>query len=177
MNKYYVIVPAALLIGFIFVYRGAVKDMEEREAHLHQVAEAKKADEEHHRQELEKKAAEDAAKQQKIRDEEERAKLAKEEHDYQTAMNTLKTEADGYASEGDKLTKESNQLEIDIAKSRELRDKTTNEAFDLSKQVELEKINRRNAEMEIQRLIEMVGKKASDSTLTAMPPPPPPPAK
>jgi preprotein translocase subunit SecF len=175
MNKYYVIVPAALLIGFIFVYRGAVKDMDTRDAHLREVAAEKAANEENHRKELEKKAQIDAAKQQKIRDDEEQAKLDKEKHDYDAAMTQLKTEADGYAAESDKLQKESNQLDLDITKTRELRDKTTAEAFDLTKQVELEKINRRNAELEIQRLVEMVGKKAADSTLAAMPPPPPPP--
>ncbi|HEY4301635.1 MAG TPA: hypothetical protein VGM73_12225 [Candidatus Didemnitutus sp.] len=174
MNKYYVIVPAALLIGFIFVYHGAVKDMDARDAHLKQVAADKAKAEEDHRKELEKKAQEDAAKQQAIRDEADRKKAADEENTYNSAMTQLKTEADGYSSESDKLTKESNQLEIDITKARELRDKTTADAFDLTKQVEMEKINRRNAELEIQRLVEMVGKKAADSTLTAMPPPPPP---
>ena len=42
------------------------------------------------------------------------------------------------------------------------------------KEVELAKINRRNAEIEIQRLVEMAGRKMADTTVAIAPPPPPP---
>ena len=174
MNKYYVIVPAALLLGFVFIYRSAVAKIDAREIELKHIAEAKAQAEADQRKELERKATEDAIKQQKIRDEEEAAKEKKKETDYQNAMSQLKNEADGYNAEAEKLAKQSADLEIALVKARSLRDRTSAEAFDLTKAVEAEKINRRTAELEIQRLVAMVGEKASASVLTAMPPPPPP---
>lgn len=174
MNKYYVIVPACLLVGFIFVYRGAVSNIEAREKHLKEMADQKAADDAKQHQEIERKAAEDAAKQSAKRAEEDRLKQEKKDNDYKNAMNQLKTEADTYSSEADKLAKESAELELTLTQTRTLKDKTNTEVFDLTKQVELAKINRRNAELEIQRLIEMVGAKASASALTAMPPAAPP---
>jgi pyruvate/2-oxoglutarate dehydrogenase complex dihydrolipoamide acyltransferase (E2) component len=177
MNKYYFIIPVGLLIGFIFVYRGTVKDIQIREETIKAAAAAKAATEDAQRQEIEKKAEEDARAQAEKRAAEEKAKQEKKDNDYKNAMAQLKGEADGYSAEADKLAKESAELELDLTKSRSLRDKDTSEAFDLTKQVELAKISRRNAELEIQRLIEMVATRAASSSLTAMPVPPPPPAK
>jgi len=169
MNKYYFIIPALLMGGFIFLYRGATDEMERKDkVHKAEVA-AKVAAEEAHRVETEKIAQADAEKRQKQREEEEKAKQAKKEKDYSDAMAKLKKETDGYAAEVDKLTKESAALETALIEGRALRDKTNRESFELAKQVELSKINRRSAELEIQRLIEMVGTKAGSSALAAMP--------
>jgi len=173
MNKYYFIVPALLMGGFIFLYRGATDEMKRKDdQHKAEVA-AKVAADETHRIEVEKIAQADAAKRQAEREKEDQAKQAKKEKDYNDAMAKLKKETDGYSSEADKLAKESADLEIALVNARTLRDKTNRESFELSKQVELAKINRRSAELEIQRLIEMVGNKAGSSTLAAMPLPPP----
>jgi hypothetical protein len=178
MNKYYAIIPLGLLLGFLVIYRGAVSEMEVRETKLKQEAQAKADAEELEHKKIEEKAAEDAAKQQAIREAADKAKQDKKENDYNAAMTQLKTEADNYSTDADKFAKEAADLELELSKSHTLKDKTSTEAFDLSKQVELAKIDRRNAELEIQRLVEMVGTKAAASSLTAMPPPAPlPPAK
>lgn len=170
MNKYYFIIPAFLLGGFIFLYRGALSEMKHKEeTQLAQKA-ADKAAEDARRIEVEKRAQADAEKRQKDREILEQEKLAKKEKDYNDAMAKLKHETDGYVAESNKLTKDVADLEVALTKGQALRDKTNLEAFELSKQVELSKINRRSAELEIQRLVEMVGTKAS--TLAAMPPPP-----
>lgn len=174
MNKFYFIVPALLLGGFIFLYRGAIDEMKIKEdKRLAQIA-TDKAAEEKHRHEVEEIAQKDAEKRQEERIQEEKAKQAKKEKDYNDAMAKLKKETDGYAADVKKLTKEAADLEIALLNGRISRDKLNRESFELSKQVELAKINRRSAELEIQRLIEMVGTKAGASTLAAMPPPPPP---
>ncbi len=61
-----------------------------------------------------------------------------------------------------------------IAKEK---DKLSRETFDLAKQVELARIARRNAELEIQRVTEMIHRRASDSALVKPPVIPPAPAK
>lgn len=177
MNKYYVIVPAVLLAGFLLFYRSAVHEMDLKDAAIaKQIADDKAAAEAHQR-DIDRIAQEDALKHQRERDAKETADREKKEHDYQAAMTQLKNEADNYSAEADKLSKEAADLEIALIQARALRDKTSSDAFDVSKQVEMAKINRRIAEMEIQRVAEMVGAKASGSYLTALPPPPPPPLK
>jgi len=145
-------------------------------AHKAEIA-AAKAEEDAHRKQVESVAQADAEKRQKEREKEEQAKMLKKEKDYNDAMAKLKHESDGYAAEATKLSNEANQLEIALVNGRILRDKTSRESFELNKQVELAKINRRSAELEIQRLVEMVGNKAAGSSLAAMPPPPPAPKK
>ena len=173
MNKYYFIVPLLLLGGFIFLYRASSEEMRIKEVKHQAEIVALKATEEAHRIEIEKKAQEDAEKRQKEREKEELAKQQKKEKEYNDIMTRLKNESDALDAENTKLAKESADLEIALVNGRILRDKTSRESFELSKQVELAKINRRSAELEIQRLIEMVGTKAGASTLAAMPPPPP----
>lgn len=174
MNKYYFIVPAVLLASFLFVYNGALKEMAAKEtaekAHKAEV----KAAEDKRKAEIEARATADAKRRQDERDAEEKAKIEKKERDYQDGMRKLKDEADNYTAEADRLVKESNALELQLSALRTQKEKTTREVFELTKQVEMAKINRRTAELEIQRMVDMVATKASASSLAAMPPPPPP---
>lgn len=177
MNKYYFIIPAILLGGFIFLYRGArVEMIAKHKAELAQ-AQAKKDADDKKQREIEEIAQKDALKRQEERAKEEQAKQEKKEKAYNDAMASLKKETDDYAAQLAKLTKEAAALEVALINGRILRDKTNRESFELSKQVELSKIGRRSAELEIQRLIEMVGTRAGSSSLAAMPPPPPAPKK
>lgn len=182
MNKYYLIAPVALLLAFLFTpgvgYFSAQKeitarlDAENKRKEEAAVAEAKR------KAEIERKANEDAQKRQKERDAEEKAKADKKEKDYADALNKLKEETAGYVADTDKLVKENAELEIQLGNLRNQKEKTNREVFELAKQVELAKISRRNAELEIQRMIEMVGTKAGASTIAQIPvPPTPPPAK
>ncbi len=174
MNKSYIIVPVVLLAVFGFFYNGALKEMSEKEAaRIAKIEATAKADAER-KAELDRKAQEDAVKRQEERAIADKAKEDKKEKDYQDAMNALKKEADDYTAQIAKLTKEAADLEAEILKTRNDKERLTREALELSKQVELAKINRRTSELEIQRMIEMVSKKLSESSITALPPPPPP---
>lgn len=174
MNKYYLIVPAVLLGTFLFFYNGALKEMAAKEAAKTAERAAIKATEDKRKAEIERKATEDAKKRQEERDTEERVRFEKKEKDYQDAMKKLKDEADNYSTEADKLAKEGADLELQLSALRTQKEKTTREVFELAKQVELAKISRRNAEIEIQRMVEMLGTKAGASSLAAIPPPPAP---
>ncbi len=171
MNKFYFGIPLVLLAAFIFVYRGAVEKMEHKEAEQKRIVAEAKAAEDAHRKEMEAIAQKDALKRQQEREAEERAKADKRERDYQDAMRKLKEEADGYSAEADRFAKNAAELEIKLGEARILKEKTTRDLFELQKQVELAKIQRRNAELEIQRMVEMVGQKAT--IMAAMPPEPP----
>lgn len=174
MNKFYIIVPVVLLGVFLFFYNGALKEMAAREEQKKaQVAEAKAA-EDARRADIERKAAEDARKRQAEREADERAKEAKKVKDYEDAMKQLKDEADRYAAEADGFQKETNALELQLNDLRSTKEKTNREVFELIKQVELAKVSRRNAELEIQRMVDMVAQKLGASSFAAMPPPPAP---
>lgn len=172
MNKYYLIVPAALLGAFLFFYNGALNEMAAKEAAKSAEKAAIKAAEDKRKAEIEAKAAADAKRRQEERDAEESARLEKKEKDYLDAMKKLKDEADNYSAEADKLAKEGADLEIQLSTLRTQKEKSTREVFELAKQVELAKVSRRNAEIEIQRMVEMVGARTGSSTLATLPPPP-----
>ena len=177
MNKSYLIVPAILLAIFGFVYNGALKEMAQKEVdRIAKIDAAAKADADR-KTEIEKKSQAEARERQIKREADDAAKAAKKEKDYQDAMTKLKDEADDYTGQTAKLTKEAADLEAGILQTRNDKERLTREGLELAKQVELAKINRRNAELEIQRMIDMVAKKLNDSSIAVAPPPPPPAAK
>jgi hypothetical protein len=172
----YLVIPGILLAVFIFFYVGAVKDMEHRAAEKQAEKVRVEAVEKARKDEIEKKAIADAEKRQREREEADRAKEAKKEAAYQEVMTQLATETTKWNTQADKLAKEVGTLEISISQARSNKEKLTRETFDLSKEVELAKINRRNAELEIQRMVEIAAKKMMESSVAIAPPPPPPPA-
>jgi hypothetical protein len=176
MNKSYFIVPVVLLGLFIFLYNGALKDMEAKAKALDAQKAQVMAEEAKHKAEVEAKANADAQKRQEERAKEDAAKAEKKEREYQDIMKKLKDEATDYAGQSEKFAKEAADLEIQISQTRNEREKLNRDTLELSKLVEMTKINRRNAELEIQRMIDMVAKKLNDSSI-ATPPPPPLPAK
>ena len=171
MNKSYLIVPVILLVVFGFLYNGAVKGMEEKAAHQKAALEARQAEDKKHKDEIELKATADAKKRQDEREAQDKAKEEKKAKDYEDGLKALKDEATKYSTEADKLSKEAADLDLQISQARTDKEKLNRETFDLAKEVEQTKINRRNAELEIQRVIDMVGKKLNDSSVVIPPAP------
>jgi len=175
MNKSYLIVPVILLAVFGFSYNSALKDMQAKEEANHAKAMEKKKAEDAHKAEVDARATADAKKHQEERDAEDRKKQEKKQADYDDAMKKLRDEANDYAAQVDKLGKEAADLEKQISDGRNEKERLNRETLELAKAVELAKINRRNAELEIQRMIDMVAKKLNDSSIAAAPPLSPPP--
>jgi hypothetical protein len=173
----YLLIPGIMLAVFIFFYLGAVKEMNVK-AEQAAAAKALAATEEANRKaEIERKANEDAERRQKEREAADAAKEAKKEADYQAVMTQLNTEAAKYSTQADKLASEVGALENAISAARTNKEKLNRETFDLAKEVELAKIARRNAEIEIQRMVEITGKKMATTSVALPPPPPALPAK
>ena len=99
-------------------------------------------------------------------------------HGHRDAPNVLKKIKESYHKhyviKKDNIPQSVFDLEAQIAQNRNAKENLIRENLELSKTVELTKINRRNAELEIQRTIEMVAKKLNDSSIAVPPPPPPP---
>lgn len=173
MNKFYLIVPGTLLGAFLFFYNSALKDMQAKDkAHQEEVARAKATDEAR-KKELEVKAEADARKHQEERDALEQAKAAKKKKEYDDIITTLRDDITKNTNSADKYAKETADLELQINSLRNQKEKLSTDTFELTKQVEKAKIDRRTAELEIQRMIEMVAKKVGDSSFANIPPPPP----
>lgn len=171
MKKWmYVISVGSMLAVFLFFYFAFLKDSEIKEKqHAEQIAQERKA-EETRKAAIEQKARDDAAK----RAAERAAADAKKEADkvarwqaegqkIQDATNASNAKADAYA-------KQISALEVELSSLRTNKEKLNREAFDFAKQVEQARINKRNAELEIQRMTDMIAKRAADSALTRMPP-------
>lgn len=174
----YVLIPVVLFAAFLFTpgggYFSAMKELEDKNAKVALQKQQEKDAEELRRKQIEERATADAKKRQEQRDAEERAKEQKKIKEYEDAMRLLKDEADKYVAEADKNQKDTNALELELNQLRSTKEKVNREAFDLSKQVELAKVARRNAELEIQRMVDMVAQRLGASSLAQMPPPPAP---
>jgi hypothetical protein len=173
MKKWmYLIFPGIGLGLFLILYFAEVKKMDEKErAHAAEVAKEKKADDDR-KAKLQQEANESAAKKAQERADE----LAKKEAD----------KAAKWKAEGDKIQEDTNKANAEAAASTKKiadlenqlnalhnqRDQANREYLDLIKSVELTKVERRTAELEIQRMTKMIADKAADSAMTKMPPPP-----
>ena len=176
MSKFYVLFPAFLLIVFGVYYTQVAKPEMARKvaAEQQRVADQAAADEAN-RLRIEAKAQEDARRVQeertkKDRDRDEKARREKDEQDRKIRDETLKLEADSAS-----YTKQIADLQAQIAALRAQKENTNRDVFDAAARVERAKIDRRNSELEIQRMYSIVAQKVTDSSMTRMPPPPPPP--
>jgi hypothetical protein len=177
MKKWmYLIFPGVMMAGFLVIYFSHVEKTHEKE----RVAAAKiaqeKADLEAKKKAAETKAREDAKKRQEERDAEEKKKADEKEAKQAADDKKVRDATAEYVAKGAAAAKLVANLEQELDRVRKEKDKTQREAFDLAKQVELSRIARRNAELEIQRMTEMVSKRAHESSMVKPPvlPPPPP---
>lgn len=177
MNKFYLIVPAILLVGFFPLYRAASDKMSAAEEAKREQAALTAKTEEARRRELDLKAEADARTRQEERDAQEREREAKKKTDYADAMRRLSEEQQTYAAEAAKFSAEAAALEKQLADLRGRKEAAGREVFDLVRQVELPKIERRNAELEVQRTYAMVASRVAASSLASPPAAPTVPAR
>jgi len=178
MKKWmYLIAPAIMMAGFMVVYFSYVEKAHAKEAAQKAAIEQEKKAAEEKKRLAEAKAREDAKKRQDERDEEERKK-AKEKADKQAADDKKVRDATNeFLAKGKAAEEKGSQLQTQLENLRKEKDRLSRETFDIAKQVELARIARRNAELEIQRMTEMIARRASDSSMTRPPAVPPAPAK
>ena len=168
MNKLYVIVPVVLTLLFGGVYyqhsqQAAVEAAEQAQAaqKAAEIETAKKAEAERQaRADADKRAAERLA-EEKRKEEEKAAKWA-------AASRQIADDTAGYVAQAALHEAEVKALEAKLATLRREKDALGQSAFDFAKEVEAARIQKRNAELEIQRLVEMVARKAG-TTLGAVP--------
>jgi len=164
-----------MLAGFLVIYVTHKKESEEREATRARIVAEEQAAAAKKRADSEARAAKEAKDRQLATEKDladkETARLARQA----AADKEVVDETNRSIARGDVAAKQLAALEIELDTLHKAKDTTSREAFDLAKKVELARIARRNAELEIQRMTEMVSRKTQDSFLTRLPPPPPPP--
>lgn len=175
MKKWlYLILPAVMTVVFGVFYVNHEKDVLSREStRSKQIADKKAADK------AVKDAAEAKAKESaKVTQAEREAADAKREADRKAKQDAvdkeIKDSTDASLAEADTSSKRAVILEAELERLQKERDRLGREAFDLAKQVELAMVAKRNAELEEQRLTEMIARRASDAAMAKIPPPPPP---
>lgn len=177
MKKWmYVISVGSMLAVFCFFYFSFLKEMEIRDQRLAAETARKLKEDEDRKAALEAKAREDANGKAAQRAADEAKKEAEKIAKWENAGKEIKDATDKYNAEADRLSKEAAKLEIQLDGLRKDREKANRETFELAKRVERTKIEKRNAELEIQRLTEMISKRAEASSM-ARPPVIPAPAK
>ena len=178
MKKWmYLIFPGLMLAGFLAIYMSFSKDAELREKARAAEVDKKQKDDKQKKDEAEEKAKKDAIERQAVREADEAKKEADKAAKQAGDDKIVKDETAKLLAKGDAAQKEVSQHELTLDRLHKDKDKASREAFALAQQVELAHVAKRNAEIESQRLVEMISRRAADSSMTRLPlPPPPPPA-
>jgi len=175
MKKWmYVIFPGLGLALFLAAYFPAKARYEAGEADRAAKVAAAKAADEAHRKDLEEKAHEDsvrrAAENAKEEADREAARIAKRKQD----DADIQRDTDAANADVAKYTQQRDALQKELDELHQRKEQLTREDFDMLKQVELARVAQSNADIEIQRMVEMIATRAGGSSLTVeiMPPPP-----
>jgi DNA repair exonuclease SbcCD ATPase subunit len=173
MKKAYYIAPVLLLAAFVGLYWHHMGQMEIK-AEAKRVEQARiKAEADAKKQEAELRAKEDADKRIAEREAAERKKEVEKEAKRLADIEKIKSETDRYNSLLAESTKQAQSLEKQLKDARALKEKLSRDEFDVEKKVELAMIEKRNAELQVQRMAEIVALRTNKSTLTQLPTPAP----
>jgi len=156
MNRLYLIIPILLLAVFGGYYWNYSK-------HASAIAEQKVA--EAARQEMEeaaeqeaiaRKAREDAEERAAEREAAELAKEAERQAAWEADSQKIAEDTERYLEQAEQNQQKVQSLEAELASLQDRLDTAKTQAFDLRREIELRKIDRRNATLEQQRLLSMI---------------------
>ncbi len=172
MNKFYLIVPIVLLGVFSIYYRQFSAQQEVIALRkIHDDAVKADADAKSKKDAIDKAMADAAAREEAQRAEEARQE-AEHAEKIEASKQKLADETAKFQQEADSYSKQAAELQAQLDSLQAAHESSSREVFELQKQVELEKIDRRTADLEIQRAYDMVTQKVAASSLTYVPPPP-----
>jgi hypothetical protein len=173
MNKFYFIVPVIALAAFIAYYSQFSKKEAERKAQQEQIEIQKKNDDEKAKQAAIAKAAADAQARKEAQDAQDARLAAEHIAQFEASKHRLAAETAKFQQEADGYARQAADLQTELDSLHAAHEKASRELFDLQKQIELARIDRRDADLEIQRTYDIVTQKIATSSLTYFPPQPP----
>lgn len=165
MNRLYLLVPVILLALFGGVYWQHTTASESDRVAKAQAAAALKDAELAKKAEAERKARADAEKRTAERLAEEARRDAEKHARTEEENRRIAADTAAYRAQIATLATETATLEKQLTELRARREKINTDAFALAKEVELARIAKRNAELEIQRLTDMIARQAANTTL------------
>lgn len=160
MNRFYLIIPVVLLALFGGVYWNHIGHSKAESRAKAAAAFEAKAAEEAKKAEAERKAREDAEKRSADRLAEEKKKEADKLAKWEADNAQIAADTERYETQVKTLAAEAAALEKQIADVRTAKQLQGKENFELAREIELARIAKRNAEMEIQRTTEMLARSA-----------------
>ncbi|ATC62718.1 hypothetical protein CMV30_01340 [Nibricoccus aquaticus] len=176
MKRSYYIVPVILLALFGGLYWQHMGEMTTKANELKAKNLRIKAEEDAKKQEAERKAREDADKRIAVREAEEKKKEDDKEAKKKADIEKIIADTKRFNAQLADFTKQAATLDKELIALRAEKEKLGRDSFDMAKKVELAMVDKRTAEFQVQRMADMVAKRASDSTMTKLPTPPPAPA-
>lgn len=165
MKKFYYIFPLLLLAVFSALYTQFSKTSDEAERVSAEKTRALKLDEEEKRKAAEAKSREDSAKRVAARQAEERKKEEERIAKWETETKRVADEARQFSTQTTAYTTEISAMEKELAELRSTKDVRNREYLASASDVELTAVAKRSAELEIQRLTEMVARKAAGTSI------------
>jgi hypothetical protein len=172
MNKFYLIAPVVALAVFIAYYVQFDKQQAVIELQKAAAAAQVKADEDKAKEAATAKAIADARARKEAQDAEEAKQEADHLAKFEASKQKFADETAKFQQQADSYARQAADLQAQLDSLQATHEKDSRELFDLQKQVELGKIDRRDADLEIQRTYDMVTQKVVASSLTYVPSPP-----
>ena len=169
MTKSYIIVPLILLGIFGFLHRNFVAEDTIRQAEEAAEVAAMEAEAAAKKAEAEARAAAEAAQRTAEREAAEAKKIADRDAKWEAQGAEIARYTAEAKAESDKHQAKINQLELNLADKRKTREALSKETFEMMKNVEAARIAVRNAELQVQRMAQMVTRKAETSVLVKAP--------
>lgn len=163
MNKFYLIIPLILTLAFSGIYFSHRKDSAANAETKRLAAEQAAATALAQKQAAEREAREDADRRTSERLAEEQKKEAEKAARWAAQSKEIADDTARYISEGEKNTAELKALEARLAALRLEKDQATQANFDFALEIERSRVAKRNAELEIQRLVEMTARRAGST--------------
>ncbi len=164
MKRFFIIIPPVILFAiFVVFYKAHVKELDAK-LEAKKVLDAKNKAEE----EAKKKAAQELAEKEALRQREEirqkvEAQKEKEKNEKEEKYRKILAETEAANAQSKKLQAQIVKLQKDILAVREARDKAQAEAIVTKLDLEKARIDKRNAEFEIQRYTDMLANAIAQS--------------
>lgn len=167
MNRFYLIAPLVFAAVFGGIYwqhtKSAAAEAVAKQAEVARVeqeAAAKKAA-------AEQQARDDADKRSAARLAEEKKAEADKKARWETETQTIAADTKTYQNQAVTSNKELARLNAELIALRATKEAAAQEAFEFARSIELDRIKKRNAELEIQRLTELLTTRATGSSLAS----------
>ena len=166
MKKWmYVIFPTAMLGAFLALYIPHLNEVEAKEKERLATAERLRKEDEARKDAIAERSREDARKHAAEAAAKDALDAAAKQAKYDADMARVVADTAKYNAEADAAAKKVSALEIELDSLHKEKDFETRRSFDIDKQLELANVQRRSAELEIARTIQMIANRAADSSL------------